>query len=228
MEPKFQTSFIPKKTSNPSNGFNVAKSAHRGTSVYMAIAVIIFVISLGAVGAAYAWQQYLSSQQIQYKKDLADREKQFNTKLIGDLKQVNVQIDTAKNVLANHVALSQLFDVLQKLTIEKVRFTTLSVTMPGPESKSQNDLSVIMQGYGTNLSAVAFQSKVLSELEKYGLRQMVKNPIISNPSLEPAGSVAFGFTATLDLQSLTYAHFLSPTDTSAPASPGTPATAPTQ
>jgi hypothetical protein len=61
-----------------------------------------------------------------------------------------------------------------------------------------------MKGYGRNFSSVAFQSDVLGQLEQYGLRNIVKNPILSDPSLDTGGTVSFGFTATLNPASLSY------------------------
>jgi hypothetical protein len=225
MEPKFQTSFIPKKTPTPIGGFGGQKAVRQGTSIYLGLAVILFVVSLAATGAAYAWKQYLIGQQASYKQELADREKQFNTQLITDLKQVNVQIDTAKQLLSSHLALSQIFEVISKLTIEKVRFVSMDVTLPGAAQLAMpgttNAVAVKMQGYGSNLSSVAFQSKVLSQLEQYGLRQIVKNPIISDPSLEPTGAVSFGFAATIDPGSLSYRESVSPSSQQSQQPPST-------
>ncbi len=61
-----------------------------------------------------------------------------------------------------------------------------------------------MKGYGSSFSAVAFQSDVLGKLVDYGLRGIVKNPILSDPSLDVNNSVSFGFTATIDPSTLSY------------------------
>jgi hypothetical protein len=226
MEPKFQTSFIPRKNPTPMGGLSSQKPVRHGTSIFMAIAVLIFVVSLGAIGGAYAWKQYLLSVQVTYQKDLAAREQQFNLTQIEHLKQINVQIDTAKQLVNNHVALSQIFEIIQKLTIEKVRFMNMDVTLPTAQNGATgNAVKITMMGYGSNLSAVAFQSKVLSELEQYGLRNIVKNPIISDPSLDPAGTVSFGFGAELDKTGLTYAQVINPTNAN-PASGATASTTP--
>lgn len=206
MEPHFQTSFIPKRplTSNGQNsGMNVAQKQHHGVaSVFMIIAVLIFIASLAAVGGAYAWKQYLISAQAGYKQDLAKREQQFNLDLIEQLKEVNVKIDTARQLLSGHLALSGIFDILGKFTIGHVRFQSLDVTAP---TNGTTDIKISMHGYGTSLQAVAFQSDVLSQLEQYGLRNIVKNPILADPSLSTDGTtVAFDFTATIDPATLSY------------------------
>jgi len=174
---------------------------HHGTSFFMGIAIIIFVLSLAAVGGVYVWKQVLLSQQTGYQKDLAAREKQFNTDLISQLKETNTKIDTAKQLIRNHLALSQIFALIGRVTIENVRFMTMDLVAP---KKAGDDIKVTLSGYGTSLSAVAYQSDVMNQLEQYGLRKVIKNPILSDPSLDNNGTVAFGFMASIDPTSLSY------------------------
>lgn len=167
----------------------------------MTIATVLFILALASAGGAYAYKQYLISAQDTYKKDLATREQQFNIDLIEQLKGENVKIDLARQLLSNHLALSQIFDIIGRLTAENVRFMSMDLSVP----KAVNDgVKISLQGYGTSFSAVAFQSDVLNQLDQYGLRRVVKNPILSNPALGSNGAVSFGFAATVDPGSLSY------------------------
>jgi hypothetical protein len=203
MEPKFQTSFIPRKpVAGASTAVPVLRQPDRsGTSIFMMIAVALFVVSLVGIGGAYIWKAHLFSVQGKYKEILAKKEQQFNIDRIEQLKQFNVQIDTAKQLLKNHLAVSQIFGIISQFTIENVRFLSLDLTSP---VGGVGDFKVAMSGSGANLSAVAFQSDVLGALEQYGLRRVVKNPIISDPGLDQGGVVSFGFSATIDPASLLY------------------------
>jgi hypothetical protein len=205
MEPKFQTSFIPKKqTFSPIGsiaGGAIKKPSVRGASIFMAIAVVLFIVSIGAVAGAYIWKSYLVSMNDALKKDLASREEQFQLDLIVKLKQINTQIDSAKSVLTNHIAMSKIFETIQLLTIEKVRFLGMDLSMP---LVSGGNATIAMKGYGTNLAAVAFQSDVLARLSDLGLSKIVKNPIVGDPSLESTGAVSFGFSAEINPNSLLY------------------------
>jgi hypothetical protein len=78
--------------------------------------------------------------------------------------------------------------------------------------KAGEEIKVSLKGYGTSLSAVAWQSDVLGNLERYGLRKVVKNPILSDPALDSNGTVSFGFTASIDPASMTYERSLNPID----------------
>ena len=218
MEPKFQTSFIPKKQmQSPVVGMQSIQRAQRaGVSIFMAIAVVVFIAALGSVGGAYAWKQYLLNKQTEYKQDLADRQTQFDLTTIQHLKKVNMQIDTARQLLNNHLDLTQIFGIIGQMTIEKVRFTSMDLTVP----PNLNDgIKLSLSGYGlsassndtTGMQTIAFQSDVLGSLSKYNLTntkfnlsQIVKNPILSNPSPGENGKVSFGFSATVSAKTLSY------------------------
>jgi hypothetical protein len=207
METRFQTSFIPKKPAASAIGGVSAPKHKHGASIFMTISTVLFILSLVGAGAVYAWKQYLSSAQDSYKQTLSTREQQFNIDLIEQLKGENVKIDMAKQLIQNHLALSQIFDIIGRLTIENVRFMSMDVTAP---TTGSDGVKVSLQGYGTSLSAVAFQSDVLNQLDQYGLRKVVKNPILSNPSIGASNTVSFGFSATIDPASLSYENSVSP------------------
>jgi hypothetical protein len=190
----------------PVGGLNAA-APRRTTSFFMIAAVLLFVISIAAAGGMYFWKSYLESSQLKYKDQLAQREKQFNPDLIEELKRQNVKIDLGKQLIAGHVAMSQIFDIIGRLTIEKVRFTSMDLSLGATASDA---IRINMKGFGTSLSAVAWQSDVLGQLEKYGLRKVVKNPILSDPALDTNGLVSFGFSAAIDPASLSYEKSLAP------------------
>jgi hypothetical protein len=167
----------------------------------MDIAMVMFVVSLLAVGGAYLWQSYLYSAQTTYQTELATREKQFNLDLIQQLQDQSAKIDLARRVLAGHIAASQVFSIIGALTAEHVRFTSLDFTAP---ASAGADAKITLSGYGASLSTVAFQSDVLGTLGQYGLRNIVKNPILSNPALDANGTVAFSLSASVDPSALSY------------------------
>jgi len=205
METKFQTSFIPKKPIIPAAGPAIAKT-HHSTSFLLTFSIVLFIISLAGAGGAFAWKRVLESTQERYKKQLAKKEEQFRVDDIERLKTVNIKIDLGQDLLKKHLALSAIFDIISRMTIENVRFADMELSAFQADS---SDIKISMKGQGSNLSAVAFQSSVLGELEKYGLRNVIKNPILSNPTLDTGGSVSFGFTASIDPSKILYEKIIS-------------------
>ncbi len=203
METHFQTSFIPRKptSSIPGGGLTPLspltgpRHTHSVGSLYMAIAVILFVISVLAIGGVYGWKQVLLSSQVKNQQKLAEVESKFNVEQISFLKGQAAKITIARQLVTNHLAVSKIFSVISQLTNENVRFQTMSLTIP---AGNQTPFQLVLSGYGRSFPSVAFQSDVLNSLEKYGLRGVVKNAIVSDPLLNTNGTVTFGFTAQVD------------------------------
>jgi len=79
----------------------------------MTIATALFHrLSLAAAAGCLCLEAVHPVSQESYKSTLSTREQQFNTDLISQLKGENVRIDLAKQLLRNHMALSQIFDII--------------------------------------------------------------------------------------------------------------------
>ncbi len=203
METKFQTSFIPKRPMQPTSGLAPMEPRNRPSSggAFMVIAVGLFILSLLAIGGAYLWNQYLLSAQNGYKQQLATREQQFNVDLISQLEGQSLKIAYARQLISNHIAASKIFSIVSSMTAQNVIFLSMNIT---GSTGTGGNLSVSLSGYGKDFSTVAFQSDVLSQLRQYGLGNIVKNPFVSNPSLNQNGTVSFGLSFSLNPSSLKY------------------------
>lgn len=205
MEPKFQTSFIPRKQVTSVGGTigggvpTQLKPKSDLSSIFMAISVILFIVSALGLGGAFFWKYYSNQQNISYKEQLAKKEKEYNINNIQNLKVVSVQIDMANKLLENHLAFSKIFDHIGKMAISDVRFLSMDL-----KSSDSQKVTVSVKGLGKNLPAVAFQSDVLSSLEKYGVSTIFSNPVIQSPSLDSTGAISFGFSADVDRNSLLF------------------------
>lgn len=218
METKFQTSFIPKRplpaTGMPGVGAGVPlnkRSAHAG-SLFLNLSVLIFILSIGAGAIVYAWKIVLENNLNSYKKQLADKQSQVDPTLIQTLRVVNARIDLAKALLEKHAAVSSVFDIVGRMTAESVRFVSMEVTTPTaannnsptPPVGANPNIVLTLNGLGLNLSTVAFQAQVLTELEKYGLKEIIRNPILSDPNIENDGSVTFKLKEEVDPSTIIY------------------------
>jgi hypothetical protein len=209
MEPKFQTSFIPKKPL----AVSTAGSARHSVSVFLTISIIIFIISLGAAGVAYAWENILNSDQNQYKDTLAKDQDQFNIDLINTLTKANTKIDIAKSLIGKHLAVSEIFGIIGQLTIASVQWKSFTFSAPVTSGSSaagtSKDITISMQGETDSYYSVAYQSDVFGQSSELGANQVIKNPVLSNLSVGLNGKVGFSFTALVDPSKLSYTDELS-------------------
>ncbi|MCX6715967.1 MAG: hypothetical protein NT077_03040 [Candidatus Taylorbacteria bacterium] len=220
METKFQTSFIPRRPLPATPGSlapQVPKKHRDGASIFVAIGVIVFVLSLLSIGGAYLWKQYLLGAQKNYEASLVERQATFNIDQISLMKAQSIKISLAKQLLSNHLASSKIFSIISKLTSESTRFISMDLTIP-VGIPAPFELTLV--GYSRDYPSVAFQSDVLNQLEKYDLRAVVKNAIVSDPTLNRNGTVSFGFTAEIEPSSFLYSKKLNSvpgTDTNVPS-----------
>jgi hypothetical protein len=206
METKFQTSFIPKKPVVTTAGGE--HHGPSGTSVLMFVAMLIFIGSIGwAVGATLG-VGYYTRQQEDYKINLAENEKQFKTPLIEELSRANTKIDLAKQLIKNHVAVSEALTIIAALTAEKVKFTDFEFSA---DAKNASSYRIKMRGLADSFNSIAFQSDVFGKSLKYGTNKVVKNPILSDLTVDTNGDVKFNFSAELAAPDISYENVLTHT-----------------
>jgi len=204
MDTKFQTSFIPKKPIL----MDQKTSGHSGgTSVFMFVSVIIFIISLGGAGFTFFWKDVLIKQQANYEKELGQAEKRFDVESIEQLKKANTKIDLANQLLKRHLAVSEIFDIMNRLTTEGIRFNSFDFTAPMVEGEG---IKISVKGTGNSFSAIAWQSDVLGKSVKYGKNKVVKNPVISDLTLDDKGNVGFSLNAGFAVDDILYEKLLTP------------------
>ncbi|MEI6396659.1 MAG: hypothetical protein WCO48_01120 [Candidatus Taylorbacteria bacterium] len=203
MDTKFQTSFIPRKSLTPAS--TVAPAKQQNTSILLLIGVFVFVISILAAAGSYGWQKYLETKQAEYGVSLKTLEKNFNTNSIVALKTTATKIDLASALLKNHIALSQVFSALSSITAENIRFTSLNIDMTVGKTRS---ISLKANGYAPSYDALAFQSDQLNHLESLGVKNIISNPMISNPVQNQDSTVSFVLTADISPDSMLYSKTL--------------------
>lgn len=207
MDTKFQTSFIPKKPILMDQ-----KVVHHGstTSIFMFISVLVFIFSIAGAVFSLIWKDVLIKQQTQYAIDLKKAESRFDIATIEKLKKASVKIETATQLLKNHLAVSEIFNIISLLTADGIRFTSFefspsTVSNDPNNTESSNGIKISMKGVGSSFSAIAWQSDVFGKSAKFGTNKVVKNPILTDLQLDPlTGNVAFSFTAEINPEDLNY------------------------
>lgn len=111
-------------------------------------------------------------------------------------------------MINNHLAVSEIFSIISKLTIAGVRFSSFDFSAP---SKDADGIKVSMRGVGSSFSAIAFQSQVFGQSQKYGSNKVLKNPVLADLSLDQNGNVGFTFTTTINPADLSYSKILDST-----------------
>ncbi len=181
------TSFIPKKPLE-----NKVEPSKKPASIFLLISAIIFVITLVATGSVYFYRSLLVKRIDNMSVSLEKAKAAFEPALILELKRLNSRIDASSSITAKHMAPSEVFALLEELTLKSVRFKKFGY------STASEKITVNMSGEAKNYSSIALQSSVL------GKSPYVKNPIFSNLNLDSKGNVNFDLTADVDPSLVSY------------------------
>ncbi len=203
MDPKFQTSFIPKK---PMTETTYRSSA--GISLFLLLSIIIFLVTLGVSGYVYLEKQSLVKNIISEQDLIKQNKGSFDSDTIESIVTLDSRIVTANQILANHVAVSPIFNFLSQRTLKNVRFKNFNFTNNIKSQSGSNGIGISMSGTAQSWETLASQA---DEFGKPDWRKIIHEPKISSFSLNPDGSVSFIFSALIDPQFISYENIKSNT-----------------
>ena len=188
MAQKGRTTFIP-QGATVSN----APRKRRTFGVFTVLSVVIFLASLAGLGGAILYAQ-------QVRRDIAEldvlierSEDAFNRPLLEEIARLDKKIESAREVLAGHISLLELFELIDGNTLHSVRFSAF-----GFDTGTDGIYTVTMQGVGRDYTAIALQSDAFVQTRR------LKNVVFDNLRLASDGTVTFSMQAEVDPGLLDY------------------------
>jgi hypothetical protein len=214
MEGKFQTSFIPKAGLTP-NG--VGRPVHT-TNFFTLIATVVFITSIALGLAVFGYKYYLDKNNTKLKSGLQTELAKFEPSLVAELSRLDNRIESTKDLLNNHIALSSFFSFLSEKTLKTVRFTNFRYAI----DTASNKITVTMDGQAQSFSAVALQADQFSDTEN---QHVIQEPLFSGLTLDEKGNIKFTFTGKVNPSELLYRNIAKDTTSAVVVSTGTTTTA---
>jgi hypothetical protein len=188
MDTPIQPSFIPKK---PVVG--QTPRSHTGGGLFYYIGSTIFTVAVVACVVLFAYQYYLNGQIAKMNLELTQAREALQPELIKALSRSSKRFASAEEILKQHVTVSAFFNVLQKLTLQTVRFSSFAYDMK-PEG-----IVVTMKGEAKSYATVAQQAKIISEDPAF------KSAQFSDLDLNTKGNVIFAMKAVINPATVSYA-----------------------
>jgi len=190
MDPKFQSSFIPKKQLHTGKGEKLKKRSWTLASVLI---IVIFVATLVGVVGAFVYMKVLEGDIATLEQELTDRNKSLNEVAIDELYREDQRIRVAKDIIREHLAPTAIFDLLSDITVTSVRFTDFEYeTLPGESAQ----ISMSAQAWG--YSSVAVLSQVLDK------HSLIEDSSVGGLVLNEDGTVGFKVEMTLSPEVTTF------------------------
>lgn len=203
MEPKFKTSFIPKKQiTGPVPGSAVDRLA--GFNFVTLLATVIFLAAVLFLAGLVLYKYSLKATIDQQYLTLQKARESFDENLIAQATRLNKRIIAAERILANHIAPSEIFTLLQKTTLQTVALNKLTFS-------DNVDGEIVLEGAG---EGARFESIVLQS-DEYGRSGFMRDVLFAGLEPNQRGNVDFTFEATLEPKLIFYKTNLGVIDTQA-------------
>ena len=192
MEPKFQSSFIPKgPISSAIPGAPMGRKTQE-KSLFSFLAWIIFNISVVLALGMFGYKFYLKYSIDQMGVDLENARATLQSEVISELTRLDNRITSSRELILAHQNLSPLFEFLEVSTPRTVRFSDFRYSM------TPQGLELSMTGEARGYTALASQSDIFNK------SQYFKDSIFSNLKLNTKGDVIFSFRAVVDPSLVSY------------------------
>ena len=189
MEPKFQTSFIPKKPVDSSPKSYLYKQP---SNIFSVIATLIFVVTLLIAGGLFGYRVMLNNEITAADNEITAARADFQEKTIKEIIRYNNQMEAANQILNNHIVIYPLLAQLEEQTLRNVSFETLKYLREGDKVKIEGN--VIAKSY----NALAQQS------EKFNSNKFLIEPTLSNFKLTEEGLISGDFNSYVDSSLFSY------------------------
>jgi len=196
MDPKFQTSFIPKKPV-------LGTRPHAPISLFLLVSMLAFFVTVGIGGYVFLEKKLLIQQITSEQTQITQNKNGLisDEATIENIVELNNRIAVAGTLLNNHVAIEPIFNFLQQATLPNVRFTNFSFTTNAGSGNAGPTVQVLLSGLARDWETVASQA---DEFALPDWKNIISQPKISDLSLNADGSVSFSFSATVNPSQLSY------------------------
>lgn len=195
-----QTSFIPKRDLYSKNE-KTSKDFTYSPFIVVSFALLVFSIFLST--GVFLYKRSLVKQITEINATLLAQKNSFETALIDDLVKTDGAIESLKSLLKEKVSIVPVFSLLERQTLENVRFVNFKYTL------SNEGVGVIdLEGEAISPSTVALQS------DNFNIDPKIVKPIFSDLVINENGTARFKFHSELKKSNFLFSDLFNPIEES--------------
>ncbi len=193
MESNIKASFIPDKLPTENGrGRPTRNSSGSAVDILMLLAIVALAVALALAAGVFLYSSFLTSNVQSKSEQLARAQQAFEPALVAELVRLDARLDAANTVLAQHLAPSEIFNLLEELTLQSVSYSSMDYAL-----SEDGTITLKLQGKARSVNGVALQASV------FGQHNAITNPIFGDLDLVSDG-VEFTVTATVNPAALRY------------------------
>lgn len=189
---QLHTPFFRREASAPISPFG-GRGSSSNANPFAVIALVAFLAVAALAAGVFFYSGFLVREIRAADAQLAAVRKSFEPEFVEAAGRLNARLEAAEQALSRHIAPSLLFSLLERRTLEAVRFRDFSF-----EAKDEKSFTLSLSGEAKSFNAVALQSDV------FGAEKYFTNPVFSNFTLSERGNVLFQFKTTVNPALIAY------------------------
>lgn len=171
--------------------------------------------ALVASAGVFGYDKYLESVRTAKEEKLKQAEASISRDTVEEFIRLRNRFESTETLLSQHVGLSQFFDLLESMSVQRVQFDHLSI-----EVEDDRTATIEVTGTAANFNALAAESAA------FAAEKRIRRAIFSGISTNQTGAATFTLEAELDPRIVIWT---GPTDAApAPAAPAAPASTSTE
>lgn len=180
---KFTTSFIPKKPIT-----STVSGYKKGSNLLTIIMVAVFLATIGAGVGIFLYKLAIQKQIDSQIASLQKSKEEFDPKFLKEATRLNTRLITVKNLFDNHQAPSAIFDLMESVTLETIKYNSFKYT----KGKNDKEVTIDASGIGLGYESIVLQS---DELGKTG---SLKDVVFGSVQKTDSGLVSFSLKSKVD------------------------------
>jgi hypothetical protein len=207
MATEFQTSFIPKQSGNV---YSTSPERRGGGVNFLSLAtLVIFLGTVAFAGGVFVYKVFVKRDIASLEGQLAQAREDYEPNFIAEATRLNTRIETAKGLLKKHVAVSEVFRLLEQSTIQNVSFDSFNFSTDSDGLTMRINAEGVARDY----------SSIVAQSDEYGRTTYVRDLLFSGLNINNAGLVQFSLDAKVDPQLVSFERTVDsrPSVTDAPA-----------
>lgn len=149
--------------------------------------LVVLGIALAGAGGVFGYEKYLESVRGAKIAELQRAREAINTDTVEGFVRLRNRLSSAGTLVGEHVAVTQFLDVLETVTLQTVRFDTLTYLV-----HDERTAEVELTGAARTFNALAAQSSA------FAAQDDIRRAIFSEITVTQSGAVTFSVVATID------------------------------
>ncbi len=192
MDSPNQSSFIPHDAASLTGGSSRGRQQGGLSDLILLLTIVMFVASIALGGSVFLYEEYLSTSAANKVEQLQRAKDAFEPSLIHTLTRLDDRMHVADQLLAEHIAPTAFFQILQQASLTTIEFKTLDF-----DAADKQRITIKMTGVAQSVNSIALQADLFSK------NGTITNPIFSDINRQQDG-VHFNLTALVNLASLNF------------------------